>query len=800
MSNIRKTFNFRDGVQVDDEVLVVRGNRVGVGTTSPDELLDVRGNAKVIGIITANNLEISGVSTFSDIRVGSGITIEASSGIISATKFLGDGSTLSNIPTSQWVDVDVGLGFTSIYNAGNVGVGTTDPRNSLQVGGDPNASSIGVGIGTNGHIRASGIITATTFVGSFSGDLAGNVTGDVTGTATTATTATSATTATTAQGLTGSPSITVTNLNVTGIGTITTLAATTLQGTTISDLDTIRATHGSTVTLTVTVASKDATHRYNGSGSANGYKIDGKFAPFITLTPGRTYRFDQADSSNSNHPLRFYLKADKVGGTYDTGVTTNGVPGNAGAYTEITVSDTTPTVLHYQCSSHALMGNAVQANSNVVDTKYDATLGGNLNVTGVATATTFVGNLTGEVNGAAFDTNAVGAVVGIITATTVSVANTATASSFVGALTGNVTGDVTGNVTGNLTGTASTATASATAYSLTGSPNVVVGILTAGTTNLGVTTAESLGIGTATANADIQIYNSSTASSIVIGRNPAVNSNNVQLRYGASGSYSGSTAVDLINYGNGNLNYILSGSGIGTGGFNWLKGSTALMNLTYQGNLGLGVTFPSQKLSVTGVSTFTGNTFVTGDLSVVGGLTLTGTLSAGSFQGNIIGADGFTTILDRGVGTGDTTGRINVNTHVTAGVSTFHHIKQSNQAYAAFATNDIQGVDRTDSNALRFVVNDPVHSQGASARFIITQKGCIGSGTTNPQCALDLGSATANDDGVAYSSDRFMILPKVSTTNRGNLNNLTAGAVIYNTTLNKIQVYTGSGWETVTSS
>ena len=76
------------------------------------------------------------------------------------------------------------------------------------------------------------------------------------------------------------------------------------------------------------------------------------------------------------------------------------------------------------------MGNAVQANSNVVDTKYDATLGGNLNVTGVATATTFVGNLTGEVNGAAFDTNAVGAVVGIVTATTVSVANTATASSF----------------------------------------------------------------------------------------------------------------------------------------------------------------------------------------------------------------------------------------------------------------------------------------------------------------------------------------------------------------------------------
>ena len=50
MADIRKTFNFRDGVQVDDEVLVVRGNRVGLGTTSPDQLLDVRGNANITGV------------------------------------------------------------------------------------------------------------------------------------------------------------------------------------------------------------------------------------------------------------------------------------------------------------------------------------------------------------------------------------------------------------------------------------------------------------------------------------------------------------------------------------------------------------------------------------------------------------------------------------------------------------------------------------------------------------------------------------------------------------------------------
>ena len=68
MPNIRKTFNFRDGVQVDDEVLVVTGDRVGVGTTSPDKSLDVRGNVQVVGIITADNSIISGVGTFNTIK------------------------------------------------------------------------------------------------------------------------------------------------------------------------------------------------------------------------------------------------------------------------------------------------------------------------------------------------------------------------------------------------------------------------------------------------------------------------------------------------------------------------------------------------------------------------------------------------------------------------------------------------------------------------------------------------------------------------------------------------------------
>lgn len=112
-----------------------------------------------------------------------------------------------------------------------------------------------------------------------------------------------------------------------------------------------------TQTLTVTVASKTSEHPYDG-GSSNAYVIDGVEAPYITLTPDTTYRFDQSDSSNSGHPLLFYYESDKTT-AYTTNVTTNGTPGSAGAYTEIKATATTPTVLFYQCSSHALMGNRV---------------------------------------------------------------------------------------------------------------------------------------------------------------------------------------------------------------------------------------------------------------------------------------------------------------------------------------------------------------------------------------------------------------------------------------------------------
>ena len=116
-----------------------------------------------------------------------------------------------------------------------------------------------------------------------------------------------------------------------------------------------------TITYQVTVGSKTSDHNSYGSGSSYGYKIDSNFAPYLSLTPGNTYKFDQSDSSNASHPLFFYLDANKTTSYLDN-VSTIGTPGTSGAYTQIQVTTSTPETLYYQCVNHGLMGDSFRTN------------------------------------------------------------------------------------------------------------------------------------------------------------------------------------------------------------------------------------------------------------------------------------------------------------------------------------------------------------------------------------------------------------------------------------------------------
>ena len=93
-------------------------------------------------------------------------------------------------------------------------------------------------------------------------------------------------------------------------------------------------------------------------GSGNRYYINGVLQYTLNLREGFTYKFDQSASSNSNHPFRFSTTSNgshASGSEYTTGVTTSGTPGNAGAYTQIVVAASAPT-LYYYCTNHSGMG------------------------------------------------------------------------------------------------------------------------------------------------------------------------------------------------------------------------------------------------------------------------------------------------------------------------------------------------------------------------------------------------------------------------------------------------------------
>ena len=124
----------------------------------------------------------------------------------------------------------------------------------------------------------------------------------------------------------------------------------------------------------VTVATKTANHPYSGSGSNNGYLINGIEAPYLNVYVGRSYKFDQNDSTNNGHPFRFYLDVDKT-----TQYTTNVTFGEEPTYTQISITEDTPRILYYQCSVHGKMGNAIYVLGNQ-DGQFNGaiTAGGNI--------------------------------------------------------------------------------------------------------------------------------------------------------------------------------------------------------------------------------------------------------------------------------------------------------------------------------------------------------------------------------------------------------------------------------------
>ena len=694
MANIKKSFNFRNGVQVDsDNLLVTSTGLVGIGTTVPSESLDVVGNVSISGLTSTAEATV-GVLTVTSIKpteiIGAGVSIK--SGIITSSgagvvTFFGDGSNLSNIPTSQFTAV--GGGSTNVFIIPSVGIATTNPSFNLQIGNNVDSGGEGVGINSLGDIKASGIITATGFVGNVSGNLTGNVTGNVTGNLTC-------------------------DIN-SGVSTVSDLKATQLN---VSGLATVTGNFVTNGDLTIQNATPELF--FEDTTNEPDYKIRTQSGHFNIMD----------DTQTDDTEWRLSIRD---GGTVD-------IPGNL-------VVDGQTNLNNVSVAGISTFTGTIDANSNI-DLAGDLDVDGhtnldNVNIAGVTTTAGIIEGISGENKIPALYSN-MGALPNPGTYHGMFAHVHATGRGYF-----SHAGGWYELVNKETNGRVGTGTEVYNIGDIINRNIISSGIITA-TTELN---SPLIGVGTdvpandiqvrKNGNTEIQVTSDTGSAGITVGREPSTaNTNNAELRYGlVSGGvpFSSAQSLDLLNYGTGNFNYHLSANNASAvaGDFHWHKGvNNTLMTLTgIGGSLGIGVTQPTTTLDVSGSGNFSGN------LTVGGNFVLSGTFNS-NVTGNVTGNL-----------TGNVTGDLTGNVNSISGISSFNNLK--------YETN------------------------------LTSNTGAIGLGTNSPRSGVDFVGA-----GQTFS--RYMLPPQVSNTERVGLVTVT-GALVYNTSINKLQVYNGNAWETITS-
>ena len=739
MANIKKSFNFRSGVQVDDDNLVVSPTGlIGIGTTVPTQALDIRGDFVCSGLTSSITGKI-GVLTVTTLEptelIGAGVSIKA--GIITGqdgdiVTYFGDGGNLLNLPTSQWVDTDAGFGVLSIYNTGGtVGIATTNPQSTLQVGNNPDAGEIGVGIASAGHIKVSGVITATSYRGDFAGTVSGTTTGKI---------------------------------NVTS-------GVSTFNDAQVSGIITASSGQNKIPALYATLADLPSATEYHGMfahvhATGKGYYSHA----------GAWFELVNKDV-NGNVVLNGDLDVDghtNLDNVSIAGVTTFsddvviGVGATVGIGTTVIFADDVKLAfgndqdleIYHSVNTEGFTDSYIDSSARNLfirlNTKADN--GGNIALQAKKDEHGILIHDDGAVDLYYDNTKRL-------------------ATSGIGA-----------TVFGHLDTTNIDATGIITSTTQVAEFRIGIG------TN---TPVKPLHIRKPSGSA-IQLTSDTGTASIKLGHE-VLNQNldNSEIRYGfvsTGAPYElDGKSLSIINYNNGNFNYYLSGNDASeaVGDFFWHKGvnNIRLMTLTNGGRLGIGITLPTKELDVSGNATISGSLDVQ-SLSVTNNITanivgnVTGNVS-GDLTGNVNATSGTSAFNHLNITGVSTLGNakfsaIGFGQNAVSGKAINVFVNSINSVFVD--TNGKVGIRTTES-----LPNISINASTASASI-----GAVGVGITILASAVDLSQA-------GLTTSRHVILPRMDDSGRSQLLNVTAGSVIFNTQQNKMQFYDGTEWRNVTS-
>lgn len=348
----------------------------------------------------------------------------------------------------------------------------------------------------------------------------------------------------------------------------------------------------------------------------------------------------------------------------------------------------------------------------------------------------------------------------------------------------------------------------------------------------------NIGIGTDTPTSDIQIVEASGAkievtsltgeSSIELGQNVGGGNSTATIRFGSQDG-----TFDILNNDSGDIRMVLDATpaGINTGNFNWYYNSTAntpLMSLSYEGTLGINDTAPSEKVSVGGGLTASGNSFFGSDVTIKGDLIANNISGDGSSITNlnipnplprrIYAPTGITTVgqlhvydsvYDR---SSATTGISSVGINTTVPVAGLD-VRKADAILSRVAigvTNDVESFTSADciqvyyKDQSFFGGNIKLFARPGESVLNANGGGAIVANREFPRSIFDLGDAAGGLAGAGYSGGCF-IPPKITTAQRDTLQDQTivpvvstastvVGSFIFNTDLNQFQGYTGAGW------